>query len=163
MNESRTPTRVSDSPVVSELHGMQAVKFPRFGRIAFLAVPIPEQLRLALQELGGETIGGVTLEEPEDAYDWPEGAEAPAPVLGVSRDEPTHFRLFKTSDELGSHRYVPTGMTHVVYHDAGQFAAFVDTLRSLDRIAGHTDETDTEAVWDEIIRDLNRLDSQGVR
>ena len=42
MSQSQTPTRESNSIAISESHGMQAVKFPRFGRIAFLAVPISE-------------------------------------------------------------------------------------------------------------------------
>jgi len=65
-------------------------------------------------------------------------------VLAVSRDEPTQYRLFKRADELDQSRYEPTGMAHADYHNAAQFATFVDALRTPRPHQPATpDETDT--------------------
>jgi hypothetical protein len=135
-----------------------AVMFPPFSRIAFVAGPIPSHLDDAIHELGGEVVENVTREQPEipdDPNDRPEGSESPTPVLAVLKDDPTHYRVFKTPGEVDRAAYALTGLDYADYN-ANQLVTFVETLHSLDQIAGQTDENDTDEVWDHIAERLDR-------
>lgn len=127
-----------------------AAIFDRHGMIVF-GPEIPTDQREPIGRLGGRIIEDATLEEEPDAHDWPEGAEAPRPVLGISRTGLMRYKVFRSERRItGDFR--PARMQYTVLHRPGSWRDFVENLEVMDRIASHTDASDTDEVWAEVDR-----------
>lgn len=138
---------------------MNAIKLDRFNVVIF-APEVPEDLRGPIEDLGGEILEDVGLDHyadgpigEDDVALWPHGAEAPDQVLCVARDDPKQFRVYKYKHQIDRAAFVPAGMQHGCY-SAPALRKFVASLRSLDAIASHTDESDTPELWEEVARSI---------
>jgi hypothetical protein len=99
---------------------MYLVHFPKRGIfVAFLCDPREDGYT-------GELIEGVKLDIPPGLHDWPEGADRPNPVMGVSSVDPKHYKGFKSRAEMEA-----AGFTFV-----GPPATAVDTWKSYLRTGG---------------------------
>ncbi len=132
------------------------VRFRRFDQIAFVE-SVPEEVRERLEELGGEILEDVRLDDPGFPPRWRDGASAPRMVLHVARADPKCFRVFDDSSETDRSGFERIGPNFAPY-SASQFESFIHNLWRLEQIAAHTDEHDTDEAWDTIMRELSRFD-----
>jgi len=86
------------------MHGL--VKIKGLNALYFLEELPEDREELDLVVEGG----GVSV--PPDIVDWPEGADQPMRVLGVSRSDPRRYRLFRSPGEVGPAGFDPTSLNY---------------------------------------------------
>ena len=124
------------------------VKIPELNTIFFVA----ELKEIPEARDGVEIEEGAWVEVPKDIADWPIGTDRPPlRTLGVSKNNPKHYREFKYPAEVEKAGFEPTGMTYGGAYSPSQWerlAERIPALKAFEAITGN----DRPGAMDEALR-----------
>lgn len=134
------------------VNGLYAYRNDDLMLVVFSGHPAPEDVKAKLQHrFGGMFLEGARLIDPDEAHEWPDGADEPDSALFESSDRPGEFRVFRYRRDVDreNEAYEPRGPNYATVTD---WLSFAETWMELNDISRMSAEDGSDAVLAEIVQ-----------